>query len=203
MEKKMYEDTKMQIRGWYVYKDLVWKGECVYFPAFGVPGVLRFAFVQNWWTSSRSSLSNLHVFNHTHVSSSCSSSSCYIGEKLLVVWSSRRCGREDGGAIVWDESPNHNRKQQQQQQQWNCVKEGECLLSAVSTIRAPAWCCGTLFLLPSTVKYILRVFSYCPTAVSTICATAWLMLWYFVFATIKFLVNPCYVNLGFYCSALE
>lgn len=198
MEKKMYEDTKMQIRGWYVYKDLVWKRECVSFPALGVPGVLRFAFVQNWWTSSRSSVSNLHVFKHTHLSSS-----CYIGEKLLVVWSSRRCGREDGGAIVWDESPNHNRKQQQQQQQWNCVKEGECLLSAVSTIRAPAWCCGTLFLLPSTVKYILRVFSYCPTAVSTICATAWLMLWYFVFATIKFLVNPCYVNLGFYCSALE
>ncbi len=83
--------------------------------------------------SSRSSLSNLHVFKHTHVSSSCSS--CYIGEKLLVVWSSGSCGREDGGAIVWDESPNHNRKQQQQ---WNCVKEGECLLSAVSTICAPA-----------------------------------------------------------------
>lgn len=151
MEKKMYEDTEMQVRGWYVYKDLVWNRECVYFPALCVPGVLRFAFVQNRGTSSRSSLSNLHVFKHTHVSSS-----CYIGENLLVVWSSRRCGREDGGAIVWDASPNHNRKQQQQQQQWNCVKEGECLLSAVSTIRAPAWCCGTLllfsFLLPSTVK---------------------------------------------------
>lgn len=29
MEKKMYEDTEMQIRGWYVYKDLVWKRESV------------------------------------------------------------------------------------------------------------------------------------------------------------------------------
>lgn len=63
MEKKMYEDTEMQIRGWYVYKDLVSKRECVNFPALCVPGVLRFAFVQNRGTSSRSSLSNLHVFN--------------------------------------------------------------------------------------------------------------------------------------------